>query len=184
MKHTEKYMEVDVGKRRMFGLLTAMLVMQVIPGYASAELRDEIPQIKDEDFRAFVAISVFLTGVQNLDLEIARNIYDHLRAEPWGKEHLEQITVKLSPLLMADSLVVPRWQLLHPTRFTETEHWFIQHILTTWYTGIYYFEGTTLFIAYRRALMNVAVRDVMPTPGFSEAEFGFWSELPPGAENE
>ncbi|MDD2721894.1 MAG: sugar dehydrogenase complex small subunit [Gallionella sp.] len=184
MKHTEKHLEVDVAKRRMFGVLTALMVMQGVPSLAWAELRDEVPKVKDEDFQTFITISVFLTGEKNLDLEIARNIYDHLRAEPWGREHLEQIAVKLSPLLMAESMVIPRWQLLHPTRFTETDHWFIQHILTTWYTGIYYFEDTSLFIAYQRALMNVALRDVMPTPGFSDMEFGAWSGLPVGAENE
>lgn len=163
-------------------MLAAMMAMQATAGLAWAELQDEVPRVKDEDFQAFVTISVFLTGVKQLDLEIAREIFTHLLAEPWGKEHLEQITVKLSPLLMAESMVVPRWQLLHPTRFTGTEHWFIQHILTTWYTGIYYFEDTSLFVAYQRALMNVALQDVMPTPGFSDGAFGFWSQLPPGAE--
>lgn len=166
----------------MFGIIAAAMALQGLPNLAWASLRDDVPQVKDEDFQAFITISVFLTGVKKLDLDIARTIFDYLQAEPWGKEHLEQITVKLSPLLMAESMVVPRWQLLHPTRFNETEHWFVQHILTTWYTGIYYFEGASQFVAYQRALMNVALQDVRPIPGFSNGDFGFWGEPPTGAE--
>lgn len=181
-KNQNKNPGIDTGRRRVFGILAAMMAMQGTARLAWADLQDDVPRVRDEDFQAFVTISVFLTGVKQLDMEIAREIFKRFQAEPWGKEHLEKITVKLTPLLMAESLVVPRWQLLHPTRFTETEHWFIQHILTTWYTGIYYFEDKAEFIAYKRALMNVALQDVMPTPGFSESAFGFWTQLPPGAE--
>lgn len=183
MKYMEQRPAIDSGRRRVLGLVAALLAMQGAPTLAWAALQDEVPRVADEDFQAFVTISVFLTGVKNLDLEIARKIYDHLRAEPWGKQHLELITVKISPLLMSESLVVPRWQLLHPTRFSETEHWFIQHILTTWYTGIYYFENTAQFVTYQHALMNVALQDVRPTPGVSDGNYGFWSEPPAGAES-
>ena len=180
MKQDDKDTGIDASKRRTLGALLVMLALQSVAGQAWAAAPEKDAAATVEDMKAFMRLSVFLTGVEKLDNEMAQKIFAYMFSEPWGKEHFEQVCAKLSPIFMVDSSIVPRWQLLYPNRFTEGERWFIRHLLTTWYTGVYYYEDKSQFIAYRRALMNAALLDVMPTPGYSDGPFGAWSTPPAG----
>ena len=62
----------------------------------------------------------------------------------------------------------------------DLEKWFLHHIITTWYLGIYYHDKRTERVLYEDALMWDAVSDMVPAAGFSTGEYGYW-ENPPAA---
>lgn len=170
---------VDVARRRVLGALAALAVSQCFPRLAFANSK-EAGAVAD-DLDAFMRLSAVVTGVGQLDRETARKILDLIRAEPWGKEHLAQIGEKFLPVRSDKPLPPSRQQLFDPGRFAEGERWFIGHLLTTWFTGVYYHQTGNHVVAYRNALMHVALQDVRPIPGHCEGTFGFWSEPPAGA---
>jgi len=180
MKQDDKETGIDAAKRSTLGALFALLALQSLAGKTWAAAPGKDSAAIAEEMEAFMKLSVFLTGIEKLDNEMAQKIFGYLFAEPWGKEHFDQVCEKLSPIFVVESTIVPRWQLLYPNRFTEGERWFIRHLLTTWFSGVYYYEARSQFIAYRRALMNVALLDIMPTPGYSDGPFGVWSMPPAG----
>jgi len=180
MVQDEKYTGINVSRRKALGSLLVILAMQSVASPAWAELTRSASVATAENLNDFISLSVFLTGVDQLDRDIARKILDYLLAEPWGAENFEQINAKLSVFIADESSDIPRWRVLHSSRFAEGERWFIRHILTTWFTGIYYYGENVQFITYRHALMNKGLLDIMPASGYSDEPFGFWSMPPEG----
>lgn len=164
----------DFSRRKVLVALAALAASQCFPSLAFASSKAGAP-IAAEDLDAFMRLSVVVTGTQQLDKETAQKILGYLLAEPWGKEHLAQIRPKL---LAADS-PSDRTRLFDRQRFTEGEHWFIGHLLTTWFIGIYYHQICHA-VSYRYALMYSAIEEVRPIPGYSSGNFGFWSSPPRG----
>lgn len=163
-----------ITRREFVAALLALWAGSALPGISWAQAE---PAGAD-DLDAFLRLSAFVTGVAALDRETARQILDLIRAEPWGKEHLGQIAAKLLPSGPEAGLSGARGELLDPRRFTDGERWFIGHLLTTWFTGVYYHQIGNHVVAYREALMHVALQDVRPAPGHCGGEFGYWSEPP------
>lgn len=164
----------------MLGALLALLASQWIPGQALAAQTGKSGHTVANNLDAFIRLSEVVTGVAQLDRDTARKILDLICAEPWGKEHLGQIAGKLMPEWSEKPLPATRQELLNPDRFSEGERWFIGHFLTTWFTGVYYHQIGNHVVAYRDALMHVALQDVRPIPGHCDGTFGFWGEPPVG----
>lgn len=169
---------MDISRRRVLGALAALVAGQCVSHLAFAAPK-EAKTVAD-DLDAFIRLSAVLTGVQQLDRETAQRILDVIRAEPWGKEHLMQIGGKLLPSGPDKPMPAMRQQLFDPKRFTDGERWFIGHLLTTWFTGVYYHQKGNQVVAYRNALMHVAIQDVRPIPGHCSGTFGFWADPPAG----
>jgi hypothetical protein len=176
MNQVGKLAGVNAPRRRVLGALAALAMTQCFPLLAFAASRESTAVADDLD--VFIRLSSIVTGVERLDRETAKRIRELISAEPWGKEHLAQIGAKLLP--SGQPLPATRAQLLAPERFTDGERWFIGHLLTTWFTGIYYHQRGNHVVTYRNALMHVALEDVRPVPGHCEGQFGFWSEPPAG----
>lgn len=172
---------MTLSRRKLLGVLAGLFASHWIPGVAFATPGPGSAAPVSEDLDAFIGLSAVATGVSMLDRETARLILEHIRSEPWGKEHLAQIAAKMMPAVSGSPLPASRQQLLDPLRYTEGERWFIGHLLTTWFTGIYYHQTGNHVIAYRDALMHVALQDVRSIPGHCEGRFGFWSDPPAGA---
>lgn len=167
---------VNASRRRLLGALAVLTASQCFPLPAFAIGTAAIA----DDLDAFMRLSAIVTGVERLDRETARRILDLIRAEPWGKEHLAQIGAKLLP--SGKPLPATRDKLLNPERFNDGERWFVGHLLTTWFTGIYYHQTGNHVVSYRNALMHVALEEVRPVPGYCGGTFGFWSEPPAGVK--
>lgn len=168
-------------KRRR--LLAAFAVLFVYAGFSRAAFAAATGKGTGsvaEDLDAFIRLSEIITGTKHLDREAATQVLAAIRAEPWGKEHLAQIAAKLIPSLSDTPLPTDRQMLLDPKRFGDGERWFIGHLLTTWFTGIYYHQSGNRVVAYKNALMHAALEDVRPIPGHCNGVFGFWSEPPKG----
>lgn len=157
-------------------MLAGLLAYQSLPRLAFATPETSISIADNLDL--FIELSSAVTGVQNLDRDTAQKILDLIRVEPWGKEHLSQIGEKIFP--SGNDSHSPQ-ERLNPASFTEGERWFIGHLLTTWFTGVFYHQIGNHVVTYRHALMHAAIQDVRPIPGHCDDSFGFWSKPPVGA---
>lgn len=160
-------------------MLGGVLAWQSFPQLVLANPPD--PNHVADNLEQFIALSSIVTGVENLDRDTAQKILDHIRAEPWGKEHLSQIAGKIFPSLTDAHSATSRQALLNPEKFTDGERWFIGHLLTTWFTGVFYHQTGNHVVTYRHALMHTAIQDVRPVPGHCNGVFGFWNKPPVGA---
>lgn len=170
---------INAKRRRLLASLAALFVCSTLP-WAAFAAATKGAGVVAEDLDAFIRLSEIITGAKQLDRETAMQILAVIRAEPWGKEHLAQIAAKLMPSLSDSTLPTDRRALLDPKRFGDGERWFIGHLLTTWFTGIYYHQSGNRVVAYKNALMHAALEDVRPVPGHCNGVFGFWTEPPKG----
>ena len=167
----------DLSRRRLLSMLAASLVFFTIPGRSWAIGAQQQLQ----SFVVFMKLSRTLTGAVKLDNDFGERIYHLILTEPWGMEHLTQVAEKLqvtpsSMAMLPDELK----KTLYPDRFSEGERWFINHLLTTWVTGIYYHQVGNQVVTYQHALMYSALSDVSSTHGQCGGEFGYWSDAPTG----
>lgn len=177
MSQGSSYTGAEASRRKVLAALAALALSPAIPRLAFAAPKDAVVAVAD-DLDLFIRLSAIVTGVEHLDRDTAARILELIRAEPWGKEHLAQIGAKLLP--SGKPLPPTREKLLNPERFNEGERWFVGHLLTTWFTGVYYHQQGNHVVTYRNALMHVALEDVRPVPGHCNGNFGFWSEPPAG----
>jgi hypothetical protein len=105
-------------------------------------------------------------------------MYDVFMQEPWGPKHVGHAYALLREAILKAGSSGGR----EPVSFSALqsgERWFISHLVTTWYLGIYYHEQRpTRRITLIGALMYEAARGIAPTPYFESVGFGAWSEPP------
>jgi hypothetical protein len=176
MRRSEAFSNNAISRRQAMFMLAGLFAYHSLPHLAFAATESS-PRIADNLDR-FIELSSAITGVQDLDKDTAQKILDLIRVEPWGKEHLSQIGEKILP--SGNDSHSPQMQ-LNPAIFTEGERWFIGHLLTTWFTGVFYHQIGNHVVTYRHALMHTAIQDVRPIPGHCDGSFGFWSKPPVGA---
>lgn len=159
----------DPNRRRVLATLLALGLGLggILPAQAAPM---PLPSLAD-----FVQLSRLLTGAAECSPLMAQPIFELLTAEPWGREHLAQLSQKWLPLAASGN--PPSLDL---TRLSPGERWFAAHWLTTWLTGIYYHQSGNRMVSYRDALMYLGLATVRPVPGFCGGEFGAWSEPPAG----
>ena len=123
------------------------------------------------DFKIFENLSKMVSLQSSLDLETTKKMFEVFKKEPWGKEHIVQLYNKLG-----SAIANPKKQI---EELNAGEKWFADHLLTTWYLGIYYHEKMPdQRITFEHALMYQVVKDIVPVP-FLEAEgYGTWEEPP------
>ncbi|MDD2776991.1 MAG: sugar dehydrogenase complex small subunit [Gallionella sp.] len=172
--------QMDLAKRKLLVGLAAFTAYQLLPNLVFANPIEAVATA--QDLGGFLQLSTILTGYALLDKDTARLILIHIRTEPWGKEHIAQVSAKVLPSSPDNTGSTTRRQRLDMTKFSEGERWFIGHLMTTWFTGVYYHQSGNHVISYHNALMHAAIQDIRPIPGYSEGgAFGFWAEPPVGA---
>jgi hypothetical protein len=118
------------------------------------------------------------------DPGMTAHMYKVFMDEPWGPDHILRIYNKISAALPAYAgkkkrppLADPQWKL------NAGEKWFVGHLLTTWYLGIYYHEQrATQLISSEKALMFDMTRGVIPVPFYEATGFGAWADPPDNKE--
>lgn len=155
-------------RRQLLKGLTAVLGL---PVYQSVGLAGTLDVATSESipFDRFVVFSRNVTGYRQLNLEMAKSLFDIFSAEPWGIDHLKRVHDKLTSGSHGHDILAS---------LDKGEHWFLGHFLTTWITGIYYHSSGNQMVSYEHALMYEAFENIRPIPGLSEQEFGFWSKPP------
>jgi len=121
-------------------------------------------------FKAFVQYIEKIFGFNHLNVDMSREIYELIQNEPWGMNHLSRVFNKSSGVSGEHLLA----------QLDEGEHWFLEHLLTTWLTGIYYHNRMNIVVSYEYALMHEALVSIRPVPGISTETFGFWHQPPQG----
>jgi Membrane bound FAD containing D-sorbitol dehydrogenase len=131
------------------------------------------------EFDEFLALSQIVLMRSNLDKAGARKLYDVFVEEPWGPKHIGHayavLRRELAQTRRHGGAVGP----LSLSRLEDGERWFVKHLLTTWYLGVYYHaERPTQRLLYDEALMFDAIRGVIPVPFLEATGFGAWAEPP------
>jgi len=122
----------------------------------------------------FHALSRILTDHDALDETLSRAIFEQLRVEPWGPEHMASVYARVRSLLAGDGAREVR----DPSLFPDGERWFVSHVLVTWYTGVYYHETGNRALGFEHALMHELLLDLRPVPTMCDREPGFWAAPP------
>jgi len=129
-------------------------------------------------FDIFVALSQIVLIEADPDRALARQLYDLFLKEPYGPKHIASAYAALRAAFMArgkrgGQATVAQAQLPHG------ERWFISHVVTTWYVGVYYHpDRLTKWITRHGAMMYRGVRDLVPRPYEESVGFGRWAAPP------
>lgn len=131
---------------------------------------------KTATVEVFEALSRLVTLRDRLDPETVQKMYKIFMDEPWAPDHIVRVYNKTRAALgkrERASLKDKSW------KFDEGESWFVGHLLTTWYLGVYYHEQRpTQRIAYETALMFDPTRGIMPVPFRQALGYDGWAEAP------
>lgn len=166
------------------GILTELLAPG---GRAAAAAEDmpamlaELPRIDDPEnpsFDVFYRLSQWVTCRPDLSREDSRILYPVFMKEPWGTKHISTAFAEIRDALTGRTPPPALPEIITSGALGEGEAWFVKHLLTTWYLGIYYHETGDRRLLYEGALMFEAIADTHPIPGFSDREYGFWAEKP------
>jgi len=127
-------------------------------------------------FEKFFWLSQLITKQNNLDEKTSRKIYQLIRDEPYGNEHLNSVYKQLK--LQQNEAKEEQRIIIEPDDFSAGEQWFISHLLLTWYTGIYFHERGNHTVTLEHALMYQKVSKYRQPPSYCSGAYGNWA-LPP-----
>lgn len=179
---------IDISRRRLITALLKGAAVALTAHYwtraASAEssLRLKLTESGSAEapsFEVFYALSQLVTLRTHLDESLARRMYPLFLEEPWGAHHIHSTYSQL-----LDMFETPDGQQKPvPARSSaglgKGQAWFADHLLTTWYLGIYYHERMPpMRVAYTEALMFDAVASVLPRRYVEGMVFGSWGAAP------
>ena len=141
-----------------------------------AKVRIAVGEATEATLELFTALSTIVTLHDDLDPDTTKNMYKVFMEEPWAPEHMLRVYNKVHKALGNKKRITLKdksWQL------DEGERWFSNHLLTTWYLGIYYHDKRpTQRVTFEHALMFSAVRGIIPIPFFENTPFGEWANPP------
>lgn len=129
------------------------------------------------DFDLFYDLSRYVTARSGLDRRTARLHHEAFRNEQWSWANAARLYAAIRDAVASDMASAP--ELMLSGRLDRVDQWFAEHLLETWYTGWYHFEGVSRRLTYEHALMWQVVDDFMPIQGLSDAEYGSWARQPP-----
>lgn len=144
----------------------------------------QLPEVKIDDLKnpslaVFIRLSQWITCRQELSMEVAEKIFPLIQAEPWGKEHLVSTYQKIKTSFDQQGGQESVPAMIEAGVLGKGETWFVSHLLTTWYLGIYYHESREpVRVAFEDALVWQAFTDWKSAPGFSSLEPGHWATKP------
>ncbi len=134
-------------------------------------------------FEIFQALCSIVFAREDLDPTLTQRMYEVFMDEPRGPRHIGRTYARLREAIARQAWNPQERRAAPVARLDADERWFVSHLVTTWYLGIYYhMERPTQLITYEDALMYDAMRGLIPKPFFESVGYGRWAELPPGAE--
>ena len=124
----------------------------------------------DPSFEVFVALSAIVLLRDTLDQAAAKRMYKLFMDENWGPQHITSCYRKICKQISGAPDIV---------KLTDGENWFVNHVITTWYLGIYYHEQhIPVRVSYETALMFRPIDDWLPVPFIAGVGFGNWQTPP------
>jgi hypothetical protein len=175
-----------MNRRETVSLLAGALFAAVSGGAAAraaalAETLDIVGGLSAAEALAppdkFYALSRILAGRRNLSRSASDRLFPYFAEEPWGLDNLARTLDLLLAGLRKPGAPQRTATEIVPELDPDTR-WFAEHVLTTWYLGIYYHERLVRRVLYEDALQWEAVKGLVPIPGMSGQAFGYWTEPP------
>jgi hypothetical protein len=131
-------------------------------------------------FEVFMALLRIVLLREQLDEEVSRRMYRLFLDEPWGRKHIHTAYAALRAAIIERNQSADRTAPAPSDVLGPDEKWFVSHLITTWYLGVYYHERRpTQRVTYDRALMFDAIRGTIPIPFLESTGYGAWADLPP-----
>lgn len=172
--------ESSISRRQVIGFsLSGFLLTNAPVAFATTPLASEL-EISD----VFLRLAQSLTGSEELTSNFTAQFLPYFLDEPWGEKHIRTafqiIDDNAPPALQGPGGVV---ELLSEEAFPAGEKWFLNHLATTLYTGVYYHERIRpVQVTTSGALVWDIVDDLVTRPGQAGLVPGYWAEPPIGAE--
>jgi hypothetical protein len=176
---------ISCTRREIAVFLLAAAAGSAAPYWADAQddntrLQIDLPPAGNTSFEIFLALSRIVLIQADLDQAVARQMYDLFMAEPWGPKHIGTAYVELRETF---SKLGQRGgqETIAQTSLPDGERWFISHLVTTWYVGVYYHpERPAKWITLHGAMMFRAVRGLLPKRYRESVGSGRWARPPEG----
>ncbi len=131
-------------------------------------------------FGEFEALCRIVLARSQLDGRLVRRMFPVFVTEPWGAMHIGHAYAKLRAAAIKTGSRLRDRPAANLSDLTPGERWFVSHLITTWYLGIYYHEQRpTQRITRSGALMYAALRGVAPTPYVGNTGYAAWAVVPP-----
>lgn len=136
---------------------------------------------KSANLDVLYKLSQWVTYREHLSKDAAQKLYKIFENEPWGKEHIVQVYNKIRRSIQKSQNSYDLSQLLKSDLFNDGEKWFISHVITTWYLGVYYHETSDdTRVLYEDALMFESLDGIAPIPYRGNITYGQWEYVPEG----
>jgi hypothetical protein len=181
--------DISLTRREIAICLLAATASSALPHWAAAQddhthLNITLPAAggaNGASFEVFIALSQIVLIETDLDRAVARRLYDLFMAEPYGPKHIATCYAGLRETFSKRGERGGQDTFAH-TKLAYGETWFISHLVTTWYVGVYYHpERPTQWIMLQEAMMYRPARGLIPEPYYESVGFGSWAN-PPGLE--
>lgn len=173
-------MPPDQDRRQLLALLSLSgVTLPFWPGLLlSEEMTSSVQQgaltESESLLTQFVGFSQFLTGQSELNAEATQIIFETLSQELWGTDHLKRVLDKYHQVKANEYASLEAFY----ASLDEGERWFAGHVLTTWLTGMYFYQNEQRVLTYDQALMFEGFEDIYPHSQNCELPFGYWQQAP------
>ena len=154
------------------------------PDRTPIELSLPVPgDINDPTFEVFQALCSTVLAREALDRGLTQHMFDIFMDEPWGPKHIGHAYAALREALTRQADDERAARAVPLARLDGGERWFVSHLATTWYLGVYYHERREpLRVTLQGALMYDAMDGLTPRPYREHVEFGRWADPPAASE--
>jgi hypothetical protein len=179
-------MQIRVSRRQLAAALTliagggAAAFLSARPGGTPTTLA--LPPSGDPNnptFEVFEALCGIVLARDHVDGALARRMYEVFKAEPWGSKHIGHTYAALRDAIAREGWTTRSGAASLLPHLDPGERWFVSHLVTTWYLGIYYHEKRPAQrITRDGALMYAALNGLAPVPYLEGYGFGRWADRP------
>lgn len=181
-------MQIRTSRRQLLKVLGATGLGLCFPRYVTGGLLTDkafllyLPEINAPDkptLEIFSTLSQIITLHESLDEKCVEKLFRILLQKPSNRFNILKTYEVLRKLLLKGTQKEILHRRIQSGDIGVVEKWFSQHLLTTWYTGIYYTEGRDpVRLFHREALMWQPLKGLVPIPFVENIEFGRWSKHP------
>lgn len=180
---------ISITRREISICLLAAAASSALPSWWAGAKDDEtslrlnLPPVGDPyspSFEVFLALSQIVLMRTDLDIPFARQMFQLFLREPWGPKHVSTAYAALRNVVITRAQRGGR-EAVEQATLPYGERWFISHLVTTWYTGVYYHpEEPTQWMTLHGAVMFDPTRGLIPKPYEQSVGFGKWADPPKG----